>query len=71
MRPMAFSMPTLPPGLVRVAKEGLDGQGMQLVVLSELGTVIEGHSLAQGVGQGLEALDHQPRGGPGSGVHAW
>ncbi len=43
------------PRLMGVAKEGLNGQGMQLVVLDELGAIIEGQGLAQAWGKGLRS----------------
>src|SRR4051812_1764766 len=44
------------PGGVGVAEEGLDGEGVELVVAGELGSVVEGDGLAHGRGQRGEQL---------------
>jgi hypothetical protein len=49
MRPMAFSIPPFCQGFVGVAEEGRNAEAPgELVMLRELGTVIEGDGLAQG-----------------------
>ena len=39
------------PGRMGIAEESLDSQGMEVIVASELGAVVEGDSLAPGLGQ--------------------
>ena len=48
--------PSLLPGGARVAEEGLGAQAVELVVMCELGAVVEGDRLAPLLGEGSQEL---------------
>ena len=62
-RPIEFSTPPFLPGTVRIAKEGLDAQGIvKPVMFGKLGAIVEADRLAQGMWEAAELLGDGPGG---------